>query len=166
MKMHAWNRYITQFWPRDLSYSQVNQYPMWMLGKIAWLYVMFRHQQYYNKKSKAQCPACFFSLKFSFWFCYLLSHHLLFCFSAWLSARACLCHISGGLRVMPWSGCKLGHCSMYAVKYPVQETASLSHFVLLNGNEGKTGDCNKMVVFHWPLFALKSASPSARAAWM
>lgn len=65
-----------------------------------------------------------------------------FCFSLCLClcARACIWHLSSGLRVMPWSCRKLGHRSMYAMRCPVWETASL-HVSLtrMTGNNAATG---------------------------
>lgn len=56
-----------------------------------------------------------------------------------ICARACIWHLSGGLRVMPWSRHKLGHCIMNAVRYPVWESASLCVSFRAMGNHGTAG---------------------------
>lgn len=43
-------------------------------------------------------------------------HHFLF-------VSQCIWHLSGGLRVMPWSCLKVGHCSMFAVRCPTLENS-------------------------------------------
>lgn len=62
-----------------------------------------------------------------------------FGFSVYLCARACIWHLSSGLRVMPWSCRKLGHCFMYAVRCPMWETPSLCMSVRVTGNSATTG---------------------------
>lgn len=89
-----------------------------------------------------------------------LSLATIFCFSVSLCARACIWHLSGGLRVMPWSCRKLGHCSMYTGRCPAREAASLRVSFRATGNNATTGfflltlvcpKTNKLSSFPWQL---------------
>lgn len=102
-------------------------------------YVQSAHKRWFNNKSSARSFVCVWIASRSFTLfspCHYLSGHQ-FCFSVCLYARACIW--SGGLRVMPWSCRKLGHCYMYAMRCPVWETASLHVSLTATGNSATTG---------------------------
>lgn len=115
-------------------------------------YAQSAHERWYNNASGAlsfhtgkhvflQIPISlpsFFLLLFSL---RLSRHHFFFFFgfSVYLCARACIWHLSSGLRVMPWSCRKLGHCFMYAVRCPMLETPSLRMSVRATWNNATTG---------------------------
>lgn len=137
---------------RVLGCNQIEEYPMCIMGKPC-------ITQRCNNTSAALSFACvnvcfFFKLISPPLFFYpflLLCHH--FCFPVYLCARACIWHLSGGLRVMPWSCHKLGHCFMYAASCPMWEAASLHVSFRATGNNTTTG-----FFFHWPTFAPKPTS--------
>lgn len=63
----------------------------------------------------------------------LARHH--FCFSVYLCARACIWHLSGGLRVMPWSCRKLGHCSTVRSEMPRARNCIPPHVIQGDGKQ-------------------------------
>lgn len=71
-------------------------------------YVQSVHEHWCSNTSNAQSfvwvNACFFSqINIPLFYSFFLSATIFFCFWVYLCARACIWHLSGGLRVMPWS---------------------------------------------------------------
>lgn len=112
------------------------------VGNLAWMHSA--HNRWCNNTSNALSFACecfcflVTSPSFTPFFSPPLSRHH-FCFSVSLCARACIWHLSDGLRVMPWSCHKLGHRSMYAVRCPVRGIASLRMSSRATGHNATTG---------------------------
>lgn len=96
----------------------MEQYPMCIAGNLAWLHHMCILHTSAGTTVQAVHWACICDFIFLF-------HPLLLSTSppthTFLSrcfcARACIWHLSGGLRVMPWSCHNLGHCHTYASRY-------------------------------------------------
>lgn len=126
---------------RALRCNQMEGYPMSIDENLAWHCAIRAHctqalvQQYKHGRELCVCESIFSF--FSNQHPSVFRHH--FYFLVYFCARACIWHLSGGLRVMPWSCHKLGHCFMCAVRCPMWETASLRMSIRATGNNAATG---------------------------
>lgn len=77
-------------------------------------YVHSAHKRWYDCASRALSLHMWFHV---FIFLIHLSPPPHTFLSRCFCARACIWHLSGGLRVMPWSCHNLGHCHTYASRY-------------------------------------------------